>query len=100
MGNTRSATDFNAPIFTTKTSFKETFDEVVALMTTSHVFGKDGYTNVSKDHITKKIETFERFGSVACTGQFPSLTFDERCVLVLVLRRVEAVCVEWTKVTK
>jgi hypothetical protein len=100
MGNARRATDFNAPILTTKTSFKETFAEVVVLMPTSHVFGKDGYTNVSKDHITKTIETFERFGSVACTGQFPSLTFDERCVLVLALRRLEAVCTEWTKATK
>jgi hypothetical protein len=49
-------------------------------MPTTYAFGKGGYSNVSKDNITKAIDTF---ASVACTGQFTSLTIDERNVLVL-----------------
>jgi hypothetical protein len=65
MGNLRRATDFRPTTSTTKASFKETFAEVVDVMPTTYVFDKGGSTNVTKDHITKAIDTF---ASVACTG--------------------------------
>jgi hypothetical protein len=67
-------------------------------MPTTYVFGKGGHTNVRKSHIKKAIAWFA--SDEYNTGQFPSLTINQRNVLVLALQRLELARAELTKARK
>ena len=64
---------------TTLAALDTAFDKV-DLLPPAYAFGKGGYTNVQKGQITKAIDDFI---TPACN--FPSLTIEERHVLILAL---------------
>ena len=74
---------------TTLAALDTAFDKV-DLLPPAYAFGKGGYTNVQKGQITKAIDDFI---TPACN--FPSLTIEERNVLILALRSLEVARAKW-----
>jgi hypothetical protein len=94
-GNSNAGTDFRPTTLTNLVAVRDVFDKVMTLLPPVYAFGKGGYTNVHQGLITKVIKDFI---TPACN--FPSLTIDERNVLILALRSLEVVRSKWTTVKR
>ena len=90
-GNTKARSDFRSATLTSLAALKAAFDKVMALLPETYAFGTRGHTNVTQTLIEQAIKEFMTLTS----GNFPSLTIDNRSALILALRKLEVARATW-----